>query len=268
LSSTFPADDGFGISRFRVPQIDSIFQPDAAYMQRCDTTSMDIVSILLGDADANYLLDPNAGAKGKLLTNITIDGKNATKLGLDTFRIPVYADSTMGGLDLKIENYSNNLQILSVVKGHSSVELLASISAVNKTCYISAYSTAQDGTSANTPLCYINVVTMCPFSNYFGQVTGYLDGKKSGTNLTDRCNVANEDLPINKFQIFPNPTNSSITVQHEEITPKTIQVFNILGRLMQEVQAGNGSTMVDLTDFAKGVYLIKVDNYTQRVVKQ
>ncbi|MEY4934860.1 MAG: Secretion system C-terminal sorting domain, partial [Bacteroidota bacterium] len=49
---------------------------------------------------------------------------------------------------------------------------------------------------------------------------------------------------------------------------KTIQVFNILGRLISEVQAGNGSTMVDLSDFAKGVYLIKVDNYTQRVVKQ
>jgi Secretion system C-terminal sorting domain len=272
LSGTFPADDGLGISRFRVPQIDSIFQPDAAYLQRCDTTSMDITSILLGDASNDYLLDANAGAKGKLSTNITIDGRNATRSnnnGRDTFRIPVYADSTMGGLDLKIENYSNNVQIVSVVKGHSSVELLASINAVNKTCYISAYSTAQDGTSPNTPLCYINVITNCPFPSQFGQVTGYLDGKKSGTDIAlNICTPVDPDPLRDNIQIFPNPTNNSITVQHAEITPKTIQVFNTLGRLMREVEAGNASTMVDLSDFAKGVYFIKVDNYTQRVVKQ
>jgi Secretion system C-terminal sorting domain len=269
LSATFPADDGVGISRNRVPMIDSIFQPDAAYLQRCDTTSMDIASILLGDADGNYNLF-GSPILGKLSTRITIDGRNATR-NADTFRIPVYGDDRMTGLDFKIENYTSNLEIVSVTKANPNVEVVANIDNITKNCYISAYSTEPTGLVANAPLIYITVKTNCPFSNRFGIVKSYLNGQQSGTDITsDPCTPTNEtkELFENNIQIFPNPTSGLITVQHENLTPKTIQVFNILGRLISEVQAGNGSTMVDLSDFAKGVYLIKVDNYTQRVVKQ
>jgi hypothetical protein len=268
-----------------MPAIDSIFKLNSAYRSRCDTGQVDIVSILLGDVNGDYTAhgnparlskNPSEGNKtlgkqlGKLDSIVTFENCKAIYLGDLTWKIPVKANMMVAGLDLHLKNRNARLQILSVTRGTSS-DLSYNIDSAGN-CFISAYATQGAGIQAETPICYVTVkgTELTPTATQLGTIQAFINGLNAVSvlpcaSITNPVENVKEEM---KISIFPNPTNSSITVQHEEITPKTIQVFNTLGRLMREVQAGDGSTMVDLTDFAKGVYFIKVDNYTQRVVKQ
>jgi hypothetical protein len=274
------------VTRNRVPAIDAIFKLNSAYRSRCDTGQVDIVSILLGDVNGDFAAhgmparlgknptngNTNLGKQlGKLDSIVTFEDCKAIYLGNLTWKIPVKANMVVGGLDLHLKNRNAALQILEVTRGTSS-DLAYNIDSAGN-CFISAYATQGAGIQAETPICYVTVKgsVLTPTAAQLGTIQAFINGLNAVSvlpcaNITNPVESVKEDDM--KISIFPNPTNSSITVQHADITPKNIQVFNILGRLMSEVPAGSGSTMVDLTDFAKGVYLIKVDNYTQRVVKQ
>jgi hypothetical protein len=268
-----------------IPAVDSIFKLNSSYRSLCDTGQMDMVAILLGDPSSDYTIhgnparfskNPTVGnvtlgkQLGKMDSIVTFENCKATYLGDLTWKIPVKANMTVFGLDLHLKNRNTALQILEVTSGTSS-NVDHNIDPAGN-CFISAYARVSTGVQAGTPICYITVKgsVLTPTATQLGNVQAFINGLNTVSvlpcaNITNPVENVKEKM---KISIFPNPTNSSITVQHQEITPKTIQVFNTLGRLMSEVPAGNGSTMLDLTDFAKGVYLIKVDNYTQRIVKQ
>jgi hypothetical protein len=264
---------------YQIPAIDASYKLNAAYRTRCDTGVIDIVSILLGDVNADYVAhgmparlskEPSKRFE-KLNATVTFEDCKAVYSGDLTWKIPVRANVNVGGLDLHLKNRNTALQILSVTEGANSV-LLYNIDSATNNCFISTYARQGASIQAETPICYITVkgTELTPSATQLGAIEAFINGSNAVpvlpcASITNPVENVKEEM---KISIFPNPTNSSITVQHEEITPKTIQVFNTLGRLMREVPAGDGSTMVDLTDFAKGVYFIKVDNYTQRVVKQ
>jgi Secretion system C-terminal sorting domain len=269
----------------RVPAIDSIFKLNSVYRSRCDTGQADMVSILLGDVNGDYTIHGNPARLGKnpadgnatlgkqlgkLDSIVTFENCKAIYLGDLTWKIPVKANMMVSGLDLQLKNRNALLQILSVTRGTTS-DISYNIDSVGN-CFISAYATQGAGIQAETPICYVTVKgsVLTPTATQLGTIQAFINGLNAVSVLPCQSitNPVDPELPINPVQIFPNPTNSSITIQHADIAPKSIQVFNTLGRLMSEVEAGKGSTMVDLTDFAKGVYFIKVDNYTQRVVKQ
>jgi hypothetical protein len=240
---------------------------------------------LLGDVNGDYTTHGNPARLGKNPTDgntvlgkqlgkmdsiVTFENCKAVYLGDLTWKIPVKANMMVSGLDLQLKNRNAALQILDVTRGTSS-DISYNIDSGGN-CFISAYAVQGAGIQAETPICYITIKgsVLTPTATQLGTIQAFINGLNAVSvlpcaNITNPVENVKEEM---KISIFPNPTNSSITVQHADIASKTIQVFNILGRLISEVQAGNGSTMVDLSDFAKGVYLIKVDNYTQRVVKQ
>ena len=72
-----------------------------------------------------------------------------------------------------------------------------------------------------------------------------------------------------EFNIFPNPSNGIFTVTTESIDPCIILIDNILG---QEIYFDNynglNSKTIDLSQFDKGVYMIKVKYDNKVLVKQ
>ncbi|MEY4938158.1 MAG: hypothetical protein RIS64_4519, partial [Bacteroidota bacterium] len=252
---------------YQIPAIDASYKLNAAYRTRCDTGVIDIVSILLGDVNGDYVAhgmparfgkEPSGSTTvtkrlDKLNAAVTFEDCRAIYLGDLTWKIPVKSNVNVGGLDLHLKNRNTNLQILSVTEGTNSV-LLYNIDSANN-CFISTYARQGASIQAETPICYITVkgTVLTPIATQLGTIQAFINGANAVSvlpcpSITNPVESVKEEL---KISIFPNPTNSSITVQHADIASKTIQVFNILGRLISEVQAGNGSTMVDLSDFAK-----------------
>jgi Secretion system C-terminal sorting domain len=266
----------------RIPAVDPIFQLNNTYRTRCDTGQIDIVSILLGDVNGDYAIHGNPARLGKNVVNtinrfgkldsiVTFEDCKAIYLGDLTWKIPVKANMKVSGLDLQLKNRNGLLQILSVTKG-TNADISYNIDSVGN-CFISAYATQGAGIPAETPICYVTVkgAELTPLAAQLGNIQAFINGLnavsvlpcKSITNPIEGVRL--EDAQI---YIFPNPTSADIVVEHKGLTPKTIRIFNPLGNLVREVQAGEQSTSIEMRDFAKGVYFIKVDDYTKRVVKQ
>jgi subtilisin family serine protease len=70
----------------------------------------------------------------------------------------------------------------------------------------------------------------------------------------------NEVNEIDNVNIFPNPTNSYITISSKEQI-KNVQFISVEGRLVKQFTfGGSNSVLINCNDLVKGVYLIRINN--------
>lgn len=73
------------------------------------------------------------------------------------------------------------------------------------------------------------------------------------------------------FCCFPNPTNGEIFIQFPEgsLKPQKIEIYNMLGqKIFSTVFEANGSSVSIHPDMAPGLYVLKIGDQMQRIVKQ
>jgi hypothetical protein len=75
--------------------------------------------------------------------------------------------------------------------------------------------------------------------------------------LTDREVGIDDRKALEGVSIFPNPTNGLVNVRTEFTGTYTIEVMDLTGRTVANA-LGNGSTTVDLSGQAQGVYMVRV----------
>ncbi len=71
----------------------------------------------------------------------------------------------------------------------------------------------------------------------------------------------------NNFLIYPNPSNSSVTLKYENKLG-TISIINSLGQTVLQKNCAAKSTEVDISAFKPGVYFVKITNEEGSIVKQ
>ena len=75
------------------------------------------------------------------------------------------------------------------------------------------------------------------------------------------------DIRNSNIKIYPNPTNNIFNI--EGLTKNennTIQIFDVQGKLVI-TKTINEKGMIDLSELNKGVYVIKIGDVVQRIVK-
>jgi len=99
---------------------------------------------------------------------------------------------------------------------------------------------------------------------YLYPVTGCMDS----VYITLECLFGvNEIINDNTISVFPNPANSKITVKfNESINDLTLSIFNPLGSnvITKEIDK-NSETTIDVSQFPKGVYLIRLVSEDQLI---
>lgn len=78
-------------------------------------------------------------------------------------------------------------------------------------------------------------------------------------NIAEDGPLAIEDNTSTAFSIFPNPVEDilSITTPLENYT---VEIFNLQGQLVSREENNNGSKVIDYSNFASGVYLLKLSS--------
>lgn len=76
------------------------------------------------------------------------------------------------------------------------------------------------------------------------------------------------ELTINTFDIYPNPTNGLFTINSDNSKTYNIQIFDVLGNIVYQKPNNNNKTTIDLRTQTKGVYLVSVITENNRVVKR
>ena len=75
------------------------------------------------------------------------------------------------------------------------------------------------------------------------------------------------DIKITRF--YPNPAVSQITFSFENGTEKdkSFQIFNFIGKKIFELQSISPKTIVDLSEFYRGVYIFQIRDKKGKVVE-
>ncbi len=83
-----------------------------------------------------------------------------------------------------------------------------------------------------------------------------------------QANTPASQLPVRVTKFYPNPAISQITFDIDDNLDKayTFEVFNFVGKKVLEVRAVNQKTVVNVTDFYRGVYIFQLRDKTGRMV--
>ncbi|MBK7872320.1 MAG: T9SS type A sorting domain-containing protein [Saprospiraceae bacterium] len=129
-----------------------------------------------------------------------------------------------------------------------------------------------------------------------------VDSELLGENgyFSENCNIINFDNPIVKFQstpftfdatrfkneltvginhknksseklisVFPNPAQDAVWIEFPEIQPQTtIQIIDMMGRIILAQQISEPVSKIDLTNINKGLYSLKIDAYSTIITKK
>ena len=82
----------------------------------------------------------------------------------------------------------------------------------------------------------------------------------------DRSSIGDPVTRIVKF--YPNPASSFINFEFQKSYEKSysFQIINMLGKKVYEVNNVNSKTVVNLSDFYRGVYIFQLRNQNGKVV--
>ena len=71
------------------------------------------------------------------------------------------------------------------------------------------------------------------------------------------------------LRVYPNPTTSKLIIKNEELTIENIEIYDIVGRLIQSKIVNLQSEIIlDVSHLAKGLYYLKLNDKTVKFVKE
>ena len=74
-------------------------------------------------------------------------------------------------------------------------------------------------------------------------------------------------IAFESFKMFPNPTNGN-RVYFSVTKDATINIYNVLGKLVQSSEVTQSKNSIDISKFSTGMYLLKINSGTQFITKK
>ncbi len=79
-----------------------------------------------------------------------------------------------------------------------------------------------------------------------------------------------EELSVDKLEIYPNPTDSYLSVNWNTTLKYDIELIGLQGEVLSLITAAESGVTLDLEDFRAGIYLVKITDefgrFTQRKI--
>ena len=112
-----------------------------------------------------------------------------------------------------------------------------------------------------------------PYAGAWGAYTDLPSGlllvsdMQLGLFCLDISGLSGVNSPVNSLiRVFPNPVNGYLTI--EGIKNSTIELIDETGRRCYTAKPSNEHTTIDVTNFAKGIYILKVTENNKLTVKK
>jgi hypothetical protein len=87
------------------------------------------------------------------------------------------------------------------------------------------------------------------------------------TTLEEATNSAK--IAAEQFSVYPNPATAYVNLQiPSALFGKTAGLYDTAGRLIKNISCENEVTNIDISELPVGIYFIKIENQTKKVIKQ
>ncbi len=91
--------------------------------------------------------------------------------------------------------------------------------------------------------------------NYIPYLYSYTSSTKNGFENGDSMQLINNSEVI---KIYPNPSSTTVTVNNQSDEIYKIEIFNLSGGLIDEVQSCSGIVTMNISGYPVGIYIIEV----------
>jgi hypothetical protein len=250
------------------------------------------ITMAVNDTTVKFYLNSDSIGRAKLNWGSGCSNSNMY-FGVDIFSAPEYFK---GRLD-DIGYWNRNLNQCEITKLYLAMPSLITKHPTNDTLtsLTSATFRITDtmGTSAtyqwqeNTGSGFVNLSNATPYSGVTTKtltiniVTSAMNNYqyrcvRNGGSCVDTSDAAKlvinttgiSSLTKDVFTVYPNPTNSTVTVTNNNNITK-VEITNVIGQKLLSESYNSNKVTVDISSFEKGVYFIRVnDSYIQKLIKE
>ena len=77
------------------------------------------------------------------------------------------------------------------------------------------------------------------------------------TVVPQPCSLGVSGVDISGLQYYPNPVNSILTIEAQEVITD-VTIYTVLGQMLETKAINSSSATLDLSAFAKGPYFLKI----------
>ncbi len=96
---------------------------------------------------------------------------------------------------------------------------------------------------------------------------------KNSCLITSACtSILKTDLKnlneLNFFHIYPNPTNGIFTIETSLNYDLNYEVFDMTGKLILKGKTSNNSIGIDISEYSQGVYFLKINEISTKLIKE
>jgi len=207
---------------------------------------------LVKSSDAATWAGVTISNESGLVSNIPVSSSNS-KMYVHTY---VSENSTTGiPVRLKIENKNDPTQ---------SVETEAYTTVVDAWEVLEFdFNNEATGTAALNESYPFNMASL--FFNFGSagddQTIYYFDNISFGSPISlGLDSVSNES-----FKLYPNPVENHLYIQSSDTTIKNIDIYNIVGKKIYNTSSKN---KLDMSSYSAGIYFVKINNSTFKIVKK
>ena len=271
ISTTYPNDNGVGFSKKRVPVTPFCLPVTVLDYANCPLiTSETYKGIVVGDVDGDYAtmlsnngtLNKLAKSDDKIILDLTKAIVNGTTVDVP---VSIVSSSPVTSLDFYTNINEAKLTANNVVKVSSDkdMEVYSHFNANDKVLRLT--SNSLNKFEKNTAIMYVRFdiangdITSADFNSF----EGALNAKRVTVEIK-----TSESSFTNVVGIHPNPTTGIVNVVASE--DGTLQLLDITGKsvLLQTNVIANENQTFDFSEFANGVYILKVSNGKSVTVKK
>ncbi len=213
------------------------------------------VEVGCGD-DMTFTITPNSGYE---IANVIVDGQSIGAIASYTFENvtanghSIYATFavvetcyTITGLEVSVETYGNvlnwnaaeNAVSYNIYRNNDNT-ILANIAT---TSYIDLNGNVGDS---------YRIVTVCQHG----------ESESSESVTATPSGIDENSISVN---LYPNPTNGNFMIECNGMS--SIEVFNMVGQLVKQIDVNTDKTSIDASTWAKGVYSIRIATADSNIV--
>ena len=93
------------------------------------------------------------------------------------------------------------------------------------------------------------------------QTVYYFDNISFGSPISLGLDIVSNE----SFKLYPNPVEDYLYIQSSDTTIKNIDIYNILGKKIYSISSEN---RLDMSSYSAGIYFVKINNSTFKIVKK
>ncbi len=92
---------------------------------------------------------------------------------------------------------------------------------------------------------------------------------REGLFIVKNSSLALNDFSKQEFAIYPNPTNNIINITTVNQPIESIEIYDVHGKILfSEESLNSENKTINISSYANGIYLLKINNTTTKLVKK